>query len=89
MSFRGKKKAEGHLVNLSQGGMQIRTEDSVEAAKPLQISFDLPGARSSLKAQAEVVWKDKQGNVGIRFVKIAPHEQRTLQLWMAQQYFAN
>jgi hypothetical protein len=89
MSFRGKKKAEGHLINLSQGGMQIHTEDSVEAAKPLQISFDLPGARSSLKAQAEVVWTDKQGNVGIRFVKIAPHEQRTLQLWMAQQYFAN
>ena len=89
LSFRGKKKAEGHLVNLSQGGMQIRTEDSVEAAKPLQISFDLPGARSSLKAQAEVVWTDKRGNVGIRFVKIAPQEQRTLQLWMAQQYFAN
>ena len=89
MNFRGKKHAEGQLVNVSQGGMQIHTDDSVEATKAFQISFDLPGARSSLKAQAEIVWKDKQGNVGIRFVKIAPRQQRVLQLWMAQQYFAN
>ncbi len=28
-------------------------------------------ARSGLKARAEVVWQDKQGNMGIRFVKVA------------------
>jgi PilZ domain len=89
LNSRGKKRGEGWLVNISQGGMQIRTENSVEPVKPLQISFDLPGARSSLKAQAEIVWTDKQGNVGIRFVKITPRLHRTLQLWMAQQYFAN
>lgn len=88
MNFRGKR-AEGQLVNVSQGGMQIYTSDAVEAAKPMQISFELPGARSYLKAQAQVVWTDKQGNVGIRFVKIGAHQQRTLRLWMAQQYFAN
>jgi len=27
--------------------------------------------------------------MGIRFVKLAPRQQRTLQLWLAQQYFAN
>jgi hypothetical protein len=85
----GRKQAEAFLVNVSQGGMQIHTEDAVEAAKPLQISFELPGARSVLKAKAEVAWQDKRGNLGIRFVKLAPQQQRTLQLWLAQQYFAN
>jgi CheY-like chemotaxis protein len=89
LSLRGKTQAEGYLVNVSQGGMQIHTDDSVETAKPLQVSFELPGARSSLKAQAEIAWRDKRGNLGIRFVKIAPRQQRTLQLWLAQQYFAN
>jgi len=42
-----------------------------------------------LKAQAEVAWKDQQGNLGIRFVKMTPRQQRTLQLWLAQRYFAN
>jgi CheY-like chemotaxis protein len=89
LNCKGQKRAEGHLVNVSQGGIQIHTEGFVESKRNLQVSFELPGARSALKAQAEIAWSDQQGNVGIRFVKIAPREQRTLQLWLAQQYFAN
>src|SRR5579872_5763274 len=83
------KQADAYLVNVSQGGMQIHTGDHVEANKPLHVSFELPGARSALKARAEIAWQDKRGNLGIRFVKLAPQQQRTLQLWLAQQYFAN
>jgi hypothetical protein len=42
-----------------------------------------------LKAQAEIAWQDQRGNVGIRFLKVAPSVQRSLRLWLAQQYFAN
>ena len=89
VSRKGRKATNAYLVNVSQGGMQIHTDDAVDTAKALHISFELPGARSGLKARAEVAWHDKQGNVGIRFVKLAAHQQRTLQLWLAQQYFAN
>ncbi|HEY3973039.1 MAG TPA: PilZ domain-containing protein [Candidatus Sulfotelmatobacter sp.] len=89
LNFKGQKPVDASLVNLSQGGMQIHTDDRVEAAKALHVSFDLPGARAGLKAKAEVAWQDKRGNMGIRFVKLAPQQQRTLQLWLAQQYFAN
>jgi hypothetical protein len=89
LSCKGRKPADAYLVNVSQGGMQIHTHASVEAAKAMQVSFELPGARSALKAQAEIAWQDKRGNVGIRFVKLAARQQRTLQLWLAQQYFAN
>jgi hypothetical protein len=89
LTCKGNKAAAAHLVNLSQGGMQIHTDDLAEVTKSLRVSFELPGARSGLKAGAEIVWQDRQGNVGVRFVKIAPRQQRTLQLWLAQQYFAN
>jgi CheY-like chemotaxis protein len=82
-------KFEGQLINVSQGGMQVRTDAAVEAKKGLRVSFELPGAKFPLKAQAEVAWQDKRGNVGVRFVKLAPRLQKTLQLWLAQQYFAN
>jgi anti-sigma-K factor RskA len=42
-----------------------------------------------LKAQAEVVWQDNSGNLGVRFVKVTPLHQKTLQLWLAQQFLAN
>ncbi|PYX45801.1 MAG: hypothetical protein DMG79_18480 [Acidobacteria bacterium] len=89
LNSKGRKSMDAHLVNVSQGGMQIHTKDPVEIAKALQVSFALPGARSGLKAKAEVAWQDKRGNMGIRFVKLAKQQQRTLQLWLAQQYFSN
>jgi PilZ domain len=91
VTLRGNRHAhvEGDLINVSQGGMQIRTDDAVETTQPLRVSFDLPGAKLPLKAQAEIAWQDQRGNVGIRFVKVAPRVQRSLRLWLAQQYFAN
>ena len=89
LNCKGQKPTDAFLVNLSQGGMQIHTKDPVEPLKGLHVSFALPGARAGLKAQAEIAWQDKRGNLGIRFVKLAPQQQRTLQLWLAQQYFAN
>jgi hypothetical protein len=86
---KGRKAKDAQLINLSQGGMQIRTDASVEGASPLQISFALPGSKSSLKARAEVVWQDNRGNFGVRFVKVPQPQQRTLQLWLAQQFLAN
>ena len=80
---------EAHLVNVSQGGLQVHSDSPVEMKKPFQVSFELPGAKNTLKAHAEVAWQDTRGNVGIRFVKVTPRQQRTLQLWLAQQYFQN
>jgi hypothetical protein len=89
LNCKGQKPTDAFLVNLSQGGMQIHTKDPVEPLKGLHVSFALPGARAGLKARAEIAWQDKRGNLGIRFVKLARQQQRTLQLWLAQQYFAN
>lgn len=86
---KGRKAKDAQLINLSQSGMQIHADAAVEAASPLQISFALPGSRSGLKADAEVVWQDNRGNVGVRFVKVTQPQQRTLQLWLAQQFMAN
>jgi hypothetical protein len=87
---KGKRaQTEGYLVNISQGGMQIHTQDPIQPATPLQIAFELPGIKSVLKAQAEIAWHDQRGNMGVKFVKIAPQQQRALRLWLAQQYFAN
>lgn len=80
---------DAQLVNLSQGGMLIRTRDSFADAAGLQVSFELPGAGSNLKAKAEVVWHDQSGHHGMRFVQVPQSEQRTLQLWLAQDFLTN
>jgi CheY-like chemotaxis protein len=86
---RGQQNAEGQLINLSQGGLQVHVEDGFDAKEASRISFSLPGTDFGMHAQIEVAWADKQGNVGIRFVKMASQMKHTLRLWLAQQYFAN
>src|ERR1700704_4023402 len=40
LNSKGGKPADAYLVNVSQGGMQIRTSDPVESAKGLHVSFE-------------------------------------------------
>jgi hypothetical protein len=89
LGCKGQKTVEAFLVNVSQGGMQLHSDDPVEACRPVQVSFELPGAKGPMKAQAEIAWRDQRGNMGIRFVKLEARQQRRLQLWLAQQYFTN
>ncbi|SRR5581483_1579024 len=86
---KGQEPKDVHLVNLSQGGMQVHTDHFLDADSIMRVHFELPGARAALKAQAQVVWKDQHGNFGMRFTKLARPEQRTLQLWLAQQFLVN
>jgi hypothetical protein len=53
----------------------------------VKVSFVLPSTMLSMKFIAEVAWKDKQGNAGIRFMEAAPRIRRELRLWLERQYF--
>lgn len=89
LKCKGQKTVEAYLLNLSQGGMLLHTAQSIEGDAEFQVSFNLPNSVVELKAQARVAWQDKAGNLGIRFVKITPRQQRTLEVWLAQQFLAN
>ncbi len=89
LNCKGSRAKDAVLVNISQGGMQIHTDNPIAIQQPLRVAFDLPGAKSKMKAQAEVAWQDQRGNMGIRFLKIASRQERMLQLWLAQQFLAN
>jgi hypothetical protein len=86
---RKQKNVGAQLINLSQGGVQVRVDEGFDPADLRCASFDLPGTHCEVKADVEVAWSDKRGNMGIRFVKIAEPVQNSLRLWLAQQYFAN
>jgi DNA-binding response OmpR family regulator len=95
VTLKGRKQrnVEAQLINLSQGGVQVRVDSGIDAGDLLRASFSLPGylpgADCEIKTEVEVAWADQRGNVGIRFVKLAESMENTLRLWLAQQYFAN
>jgi PilZ domain len=86
---RGRKTIDGYLLNISQGGMLIHTEANVDASAELHVAFTLPNNATELRTQARLAWQDKAGNLAIRFVKMASRQQRTLELWLAEQFLEN
>jgi CheY-like chemotaxis protein len=91
VSLKGRKQkfSGGQLINLSQGGLQVRVDDGFDVSDLSRASFALPGTDCEVKADVEVAWSDDRGNVGIRFVKVAEQMQHNLRVWLAQQYFAS
>jgi DNA-binding NtrC family response regulator len=95
LKCKGKAPSIAQLVNLSQNGMQIRIAGAADLVHPIHVTLNLPGdlprdlAGSQVQPQAEIVWQDNAGNVGLRFVKVAPQHQKELEIWLAQRFFSN
>src|SRR5882757_3179078 len=72
LSCANHRRRRAHLLNLSQGGIGVRMQRPHETNNPVNVNFTLPGTKISMKLDGEVAWKDKEGNVGIRFLKSEP-----------------
>jgi PilZ domain-containing protein len=88
LSWKGCKVVHAELMNLSQGGVGVHVNGSIACHEPITVSFRLPGTRTTVRAHGELAWTDGSGRAGIRFVDLAPRQQRGLHLWLARQYFA-
>ncbi len=83
----GKTRSKVDLVNLSQGGVAIRTTSAQGLPGRVQIEFTLP-RDLRIKVQGELVWKEQE-TAGFRFVGMNADKRRDLQVWLAQKYLTN
>jgi hypothetical protein len=88
VSYGRGKRVTAELLNLSQGGLAIRTDDAIGLPAAVRLAFTLAGSKVTIRAKGELVWK-KAEHVGIRFVDMTSRHIRNLQLWLAQQYLTS
>ncbi|MFH2070252.1 MAG: PilZ domain-containing protein [Elusimicrobiota bacterium] len=66
-------KGRGCIVNLSLGGMAVESEAEFDKGDELFIVVNLPGAKKPVEFYADVLHKEKMGNVnhyGLKYVKM-------------------
>jgi len=73
------------ITNLSAGGAALHVGQSISSSSIQCIEFCLPGKDDSLGARVELVWRDVQGRVGVRFVDVSPTFSESLEKWLAAQ----
>jgi DNA-binding response OmpR family regulator len=81
------RRVKARVVNLSKTGTKIVSPQLLSFAETVLMRFSLPKVKSSIEVEGKVAWANSQGHAGIRFVQIAPHTGRRLQLWVEQKYF--
>jgi len=82
-----KKRLDAELVNVSRGGIGVRSKESLPVGEALELKFSLPGRNLVLQARATVAWQKPNGYVGMRFEEIPAASVEELQLWLAGRYF--
>jgi uncharacterized protein (TIGR02266 family) len=70
----------GHTLDISEGGMFLKTSDFFTVGEKLDIDFEVPGQKATLKATGKVAWatthiqrdaKPDLPGCGIEFIQIS------------------
>jgi len=76
-------------LNLSKGGVAIRTMSPLQQNAKVRVRFRLPGSRLDIEAESRVAWSDRRVGMGLQFEKVASAEQQAVDEFVDQHFFTN
>jgi two-component system, chemotaxis family, chemotaxis protein CheY len=76
-------------LNLSKGGVAIRTMSPLAAASKARVRFRLPGSKRDIEAESRVAWSDRRIGMGMQFEKVDPVDQKAIDEFVDQHFFTN
>lgn len=74
-------------LNLSRGGIAIRTSSPLAPNSALRVRFALPGSKRELETEAVVCWSNKRAGMGIRFTSVKPADQAAIDEFVNAHFF--
>ena len=76
-------------LNLSKGGLAIRTMSPLENAAKVRVRFRLPGSKQDVEAESRVSWSDRRVGMGLQFEKVDAPDQAAIDEFVDQHFFSN
>jgi uncharacterized protein (TIGR02266 family) len=76
-------------LNLSHGGIAIRTTSPLSPGSTLKVRFRVPGAKRDVDAEGHVAWSDRRVGMGIQFDRIEPEQQTLIDSFVNAHFFSN
>lgn len=81
--------AAAPTINLSHGGLAIRTTSPLNTGTAVKVRFQLPGGVKEIEAEACVTWTDTRLGMGLQFTTIAPADQAAIDEFVRLHFFSN
>lgn len=76
-------------LNLSHGGIAIRTTSPLEQDARARLRFRLPGSKKDIDVEARVAWSDRRVGMGLQFEKVQPADQSAIDDFVDAHFFTN
>jgi len=76
-------------LNLSRGGIAIRTTSPLEGGAKIKVRFRMPGSKRDIDAEGRVAWSDRRVGMGIQFEKVEPSSQAIIDNFVDAHFFSN
>ena len=76
-------------LNLSKGGVAIRTMSPLQGNAKVRVRFRLPGSKRDIEAESRVAWSDRRVGMGLQFEKVEPPDQAAVDEFVDQHFFSN
>ena len=76
-------------LNISHGGVAVRTTSPQEVGSVVKARFRLPGAKKDVDAEARVCWTDRRVGMGLQFTKMDPAHQAMIDDFVQSHFFSN
>ena len=76
-------------LNLSHGGIAIRTTSPLDAGAKVRVRFRMPGGKRDIDAEGKVAWSDRRVGMGIQFEKVESGSQTIIDGFVDAHFFSN
>jgi uncharacterized protein (TIGR02266 family) len=85
----GKTIAAALTLNLSHGGIAIRTTSPLDAGSRIKVRFRMPGTRQDVDAEGRVAWNDRRVGMGVQFETVDAGHQTLIDRFVDAHFFSN
>lgn len=84
---------ENPVLDISQGGMFIRTESPLPLGTEISLEFVIPGQDQTIQSKGLVVWRhesthsrisSQKPGMGIRFIQMEPQDLKRIKAYVEQ-----
>jgi uncharacterized protein (TIGR02266 family) len=76
-------------LNLSHGGIAIRTTSPLDGGEKIKVRFRMPGSKRDIDAEGKIAWSDRRVGMGIQFETVDPANQSIIDNFVDAHFFSN
>jgi uncharacterized protein (TIGR02266 family) len=76
-------------LNISKGGLAIRTMSPLQEGSKVRARFRLPGSKRDIEGESRVAWSDRRVGMGLQFERVEPPDQAAIDEFVDQHFFTN